>query len=231
MIRHLDKFETIVPNVLTICTYTEFAPFSYEEEGRIIGSDILFLRKFAHEMGLGVSIIKKGFDGLWATPGNNECDVSAAGMMDRKERNLGENGAWSQPYMIVKRSLLIRRTDEDVFKAPSDFNGKKIVVTPASSADIDARERYEPLGAKIIPLVPSQDQVVRQLLNYEIDAFGEGTVSNEYLQRKYVDHDGSLLLALTDIHTMDLPEHLRFAVRAADKKLLRYLNRFIDTTI
>ena len=62
MIRHLDKFETIVPNVLTICTYTEFAPFAYEEEGRIIGSDTFFLRKFAHEMGLGVSIIKKGFD-------------------------------------------------------------------------------------------------------------------------------------------------------------------------
>lgn len=231
MIRHLEKFETIVPNVLTICTYTEFAPFSYEEEDRIIGSDILLLRKFAHEMGLGVSIIKKGFDGLWTTPGNNECDVSAAGMMDREERNLGENGAWSHPYMIVKRSLLIRRTDEDLLKTPSDFNGKTIVVTPTSSADIDAQERYEPLGAKIIPVVPSQDQVVRQLLNYEIDAFGEGTVSNEYLQRKYVDNDGRLLLALTDIHTMDLPEHLRFAVRATDKKLLQNLNQFINNAI
>ena len=218
MIRHLEKFETIVPNVLTICTYTEFAPFSYEEEDRIIGSDILLLRKFAHEMGLGVSIIKKGFDGLWTTPGNNECDVSAAGVL-------------SHPYMIVKRSLLIRRTDEDLLKTPSDFNGKTIVVTPTSSADIDAQERYEPLGAKIIPVVPSQDQVVRQLLNYEIDAFGEGTVSNEYLQRKYVDNDGRLLLALTDIHTMDLPEHLRFAVRATDKKLLQNLNQFINNAI
>ena len=221
------RFETIVPNVLTICTYTEFAPFAYEEHGKVVGSDIFLLERFAREMGLGVTIIKKEFAGLWLTPGNGECDVAAAGMMKRVGRDLGNTGAWSQSYMLVKRSLLIRRSDADVLKDPADFTGKKIVVTPTSTAHIDAEERYQPLGSIIIPVVPSQDEIVNQLLNHGVDAFGEGNVSNEYLAQKYVDGNGHRLLALADIHTMDQPETLRFAVRATDKSLLHRLNEFI----
>ena len=122
---NIVPFETIVPNVLTICTYTEFAPFAYEEHGRIVGSDISLLESFARQMGLGVNIIKKEFAGLWNTPGNGECDIAAAGMMASEDRDLSDGGVWSQSYMLVTRSLLIRRTDADVLIDPDDFTGKK----------------------------------------------------------------------------------------------------------
>ena len=93
------RFETIVPNVLTICTYTEFAPFAYEEHGKVVGSDIFLLERFAREMGLGVTIIKKEFAGLWLTPGNGECDVAAAGIAALEDRDLSDGGVWSQPYV------------------------------------------------------------------------------------------------------------------------------------
>jgi ABC-type amino acid transport substrate-binding protein len=221
------KFETITPNRLTICTYTEFAPFSYEEQGKIVGSDIFLLECFAQEMGVGISIVRKEFAGLWLMPGQGECDIAAAGMMAHADRDLGDCGVWSQSYMRVTRSLLIRKTDADLLRRPVDFTGKKIVVTPASSAHIDALERYEPFGSAIIPVVPSQDEIVRQLLGHEVDAFGEGNVSNGYLAQKYLDKNGCRLLALADIHTMDPPEMLRFAVRATDKRLLQHLNEFM----
>lgn len=224
---NIPLFETIVPNMITICTYTEFAPFAYEEHGKIVGSDILLLEHFAREMGRGINIIKRDFTGLWHTPGNGACDVAAAGMAAHEDRDLGHEGAWSRPYMRVTRSLLIRRTDVGVLKRPGDFTGKKIVVTANSTAHIDAQERYEPLGANIIPVVPSQDEVVRQLLSHEIDAFGEGNVSNNYLAEKYVDGIGHRLLELVDVHTMEPPELLRFAVRATDMNLLHHLNEFI----
>ena len=227
MTTNIVRFKTIAPNILTICTYTEFAPFAYEEHGKIVGSDIFLLECFAREMGLGTNIIKKEFAGLWLTPGNGECDVAAAGMMAHVDRDLGLGGVWSRSYMRVTRSLLIRKTDADVLRRPADFTGKKIVVTPASSAHIDAYERYEPLGSTIIPVVPSQDEIVRQLLSHEVDAFGEGNVSNGYLAEKYVDENGRQLLVLADIHTMDPPEALSFAVRATDKRLLHHLNEFI----
>ena len=66
-----------------------------------------------------------------------------------------------------------------------------------------------------------------QLLSGEIDAFGEGDVSNEYLAGKYLDEYGEELLILTDIHPMENPELLRFAVRSVDERLPDKLNGFI----
>ena len=48
-----------------------------------------------------------------------------------------------------------------------------------------------------------------------------------YLAEKYVDENGRRLLVLADIHTMDPPETLRFAVSSTDKRLLHHLNEFI----
>ena len=69
MTTNIVRFETIVPNILTICTYTEFAPFAYEEHGKIVGSDIFLLGCFAREMGLGINIIKKEFRNLFGRAG------------------------------------------------------------------------------------------------------------------------------------------------------------------
>jgi len=227
MAKNKNAFTTISEGILTICTYTEFAPFSYEDGGDIVGTDISVLREFAEEMDLKVEIKKRDFAGLWEAPGNGDCDVSAAGMMEYEDRYLGENAVWSDPYMLVTRSLLIRRSDLEILKCPGDFEGKKLVVTPTSSAHIDGDLRYKPLGAMIIPLVPSQDEVVSQLLAGKIDAFGEGDVSNEYLAGKYLDEHGEKLLALTDVHSMENPELLRFAVRSVDERLPSTLNEFI----
>ena len=223
-----NRLVTITPGILTICTYTEFAPFSYEEGGEIVGTDISFLKNFAAEMDLKVKILKKDFSGLWETPGQGICDVSAAGMMEYEDRILGDCSVWSEPYMLVTRSLLIRSSDRETLKSPEDFRGKKIVVTPTSSAHIDGDIRYKPIGATIIPEVPSQDEIVSQLLSGQIDAFGEGDVSNEYLASRYTDSNGERLLVLTDVHPMTNPELLRFAVRSVDPNLPKKLNEFIS---
>tara|TARA_Y100000590_G_C15650932_1_gene988717 strand:- start:286 stop:1023 length:738 start_codon:yes stop_codon:yes gene_type:complete len=223
-----NRIATITPGILTICTYTEFAPFSYEEDGEIVGTDIDFLKNFAAEMNLRVKILKKDFSGLWETPGQGICDVSAAGMMEYQDRILGDSAVWSEPYMLVTRSLLIRSSDRDILKSPEDFRDKKIVVTPTSSAHIDGDIRYKPIGATIIPEVPSQDEIVSQLLSGQIDAFGEGDVSNEYLASRYTDSNGERLLVLTDVHPMEKPELLRFAVRSVDHNLPTRLNEFIS---
>ena len=90
MAKNKDAFTTISEGILTICTYTEFAPFSYEDGGDIVGTDISVIREFAEEMDLKVEIKKRDFAGLWEAPGNGDCDVSAAGMMEYEDRYLGK---------------------------------------------------------------------------------------------------------------------------------------------
>ena len=221
-------FTTLEPTFLMLCVYTEFAPFVYEVGGRIVGSDIALLSRFADQYQLGLKISKQAhFDQLWHTPGRGDCDIAAAGIAMLPERALGADGCWSIPYLTVQRSLLIRRRDGAHLQTPADFAGKKIVVTPASTAHVDALARYEPLGATIMPHVPSQQAVVHQLLTGVVDAFGEGDVSNRYLADHALDEQGQPLLALTDLHPMAQPEELRFAVRAHDPRLVACLNAFI----
>ena len=62
-------FTTLEPTFLTLCVYTEFAPFVYEVGGRIVGSDIALLSRFADQYQLGLKISKQAhFDPLWHTP-------------------------------------------------------------------------------------------------------------------------------------------------------------------
>ncbi|GIT12183.1 MAG: hypothetical protein CM1200mP33_3690 [Chloroflexota bacterium] len=74
----MNKLQTIVPDILTICTYSEFAPFSYKKDGSVVGTDIELLENFAHKMGLNLNIIENQFDGLWDMPGLDECEYSGS---------------------------------------------------------------------------------------------------------------------------------------------------------
>ena len=222
---------TLVPGVLTICAYAQFAPFVFELDGEIVGTDIDLLMAFANSEGLTTRVHRRAFMNLWRRPGLDECDVAAAGIAALPTRDVTAGGVWSAPYLSVRRSVLIRVADEDLLRRPSDFRGKKIVVTPNSTADFDARERYEPLGAEIIGEVPSQHEVVRSLLRGEVDAFAEGDASNSYLARQYVDRNGRALLMLADVHSMKTVETLHFAVRAADKRMVTRLNEFIHSQL
>jgi ABC-type amino acid transport substrate-binding protein len=222
---------TVEPHVLTICAYPEFAPFAFERDGEIVGTDITLLRRFADEEGLRVRIVKCDFCYLWQRPGRDECDVAAAGIAALPGRDLGKRAVWSAPYIAVRRSLLIRSADADRLRSPADFRGKKIVATPHSTADFDARQRYQPWGADLILTVPSQRAVVEALLRHDIDAFAEGTVSNQYLIDQYgadSGHPSSKLLMLADVHDTEQVETLHFAVRAADIRLVTRLNAFIS---
>jgi ABC-type amino acid transport substrate-binding protein len=218
---------TIEPRVLTVCAYTEFAPFAFERDGEIVGTDLELLRRFALQEGLRLTTIKRPFRNLWQRPGLGDCDVAAAGLAALPERDLTAHGVWSGPYATVRRSLLIRSGDAHRLRGPADFRGKKIVATPHSTAELDARRRYQPWGAELILMVASQEAVVQALLRQEIDAFAEGDLSSLYLAERYGAGQARPPLVLADVHEMERVETLHFAVRAADARLVARLDAFL----
>jgi ABC-type amino acid transport substrate-binding protein len=224
-----EALATVVPGVLTVCAYGEFAPFTFERAGQVVGTDIALLRQFARREKLTLSVHKRPFLGLWRRPGLGECDVAAAGLAALPERDVTPHGAWSAPYTTVRRSLLIRGADADTLRAPADFRGRKIVVTPHSTAEVDARQRYLPWGAEIVTTVPSQRAVVEALARGDVDAFAEGDASNRYLMERYGGCRASPALLLADIHAMAQVETLHFAVRTTETGLLERLNAFLAT--
>ena len=225
---------TLVSGQLTVCTYGGFAPFCYASTaGQLIGLDIAFLARFAESLGLAIVTMERPFDGLWTLPGANLCDVAGAGIMRRDDRPVEPGGAWSDPYFEVQRSLLVRSGDRAAFDDYETLAGKRIVVTRGSTADIDARTRYPRCTIQFVDEVaagqpdPQAFVVTTLLANHEIDAFGEGEVSSQYLRDLYLkDVPGGL--ALADCHPLDgQMETFNFVARDASRGLLDRLNAFI----
>ena len=232
-----DEATTITPlhpGRLTVCTYGGFAPVCFKNAaGELVGLDVAFLARFAKSEGLALDIIDRMFDGIWALPGMDACDIAAAGITRLDSRYVGEGASWSDAYFRVNRSLLVRTAEQLVFDDHASLVGKKIVVTRGSTADIDAQTRYPNCTLHYVDEVAigqyhPQEYVVKTLLaQHEVDAFGEGDISNQYLRDIYAkDVEGGLVLA--DIHPIDGPdETLNFVVRNASSDLLARLNAFI----
>ncbi len=219
---------------LTVCTYGGFAPVCFRDAaGDLVGLDVVFLARFAQSEGLALDMVDRTFDGIWALPGMDVCDIAAAGITRLVARDVGEGGTWSDAYFQVNRSLLVRTAEQPLFDNHAALVGKKIVVTRGSTADIDAQTRYPDCTLQYVDEVAvgqhdPQAYVVQTLLaTHEADAFGEGDVSNLYLRDSYgKDVEGGLVLA--DIHPIDGPdETFSFVTRNASSGLLSRLNAFI----
>ncbi len=219
---------------LTVCTYGGFAPVCFKDAaGALVGLDVSFLARFAEGEGLALDMIDRTFDGIWALPDMDVCDIAAAGITKLDSRYVGEGASWSDAYFRVNRSLLVRSAEQPVFDDHASLVGKKIVVTRGSTADIDAQTRYPDCTLQYVDEVAMgqhdpQAYVVKTLLSdREVDAFGEGDVSNQYLRDTYgKDVEGGLVLA--DIHPIDGPEEtFSFVARNASVGLLNRLNAFI----
>lgn len=209
---------TIHPGMITVATYTAFAPVCSRDAQGVAGRDIDFLRAFAQQQGLAIDFQIFLFDRIWERPGRDEVDLAAAGIAPLPERQT-PGVLWSDPYFTVERSLLIRAIDQEKFKTIKDFAGYTIAATRGSTADIDTLQR-KPATANLI-YYDMQERAVAELLTGQIDGFGTGDVCSRYLVDQYPGQ-----LALADVHPMAEPEHFAFAVRTASG-LLDALNAFI----
>ena len=210
---------TLEPGVLTVCTYTGFAPVSSKNEsGEIVGTDITFVRHFAEENGLGLKFKEADFAGIWERPGRDECDLAAAGIAPLDTRK-SPGVVWSAPYFNVQRTLLIRKADAGVLHTIADFKGRTVAFTTGSTAEVDSRARA-PEGTLFRGYTNQQDPIT-DLLGGKIDAFGEGSISNEYLARIHPE------LAVIDAHEMSPPETFSLPTREASH-LLETLDPWIE---
>jgi ABC-type amino acid transport substrate-binding protein len=209
---------TITPGFLTVGTYGAFAPLCWRDGDQARGRDIDFLRTFAGKSSLEFIARFFEFDGIWERPGRDEIDIAAASIAPLASRT-SPGVAWSHAYFTVRRSLLIRSADRHQLRTMADFGGRVIAVTKGSTADLDTEAR-RPSTTRVVYL-DDQDRAVDALLGGEIDGFGTGDVCSDYLADSHLG-----LLAVTDVHQMEVPETFAFAVREAGG-LLEPLDDFI----
>ena len=221
---------TLTPGTLTICTYPGFAPFtSFTSSGAWVGWDASFLTRFATQQGLAVKTVSVDpFDGMWKRPGEDQCDIAAAGIGNEPARRAQSPGTtWSITYYEVIRAFAVRKGS--TLTGPQDLAGKTVIVTKDSTADQDIQQQIRQHHVKNVTVryTDNEGAAVKMVSRGKVFAYGGGLGSIQYQAKRFTN------IRVAWPHRILLPngkrgtEPFSYPVRTADTGLIEALNAFI----
>jgi polar amino acid transport system substrate-binding protein len=105
----LEKVSLVFGGALTVCTDSPYAPFVYEEKGKLVGFDVDLARAVADKMEVDLDVIDVAFDDITSgdSLNNDVCDVAVSAMTITGERARVLD--FSSPYFDAKQALITPR--------------------------------------------------------------------------------------------------------------------------
>ncbi len=202
---------------------------SFDPAGAWVGTDASFLRRFAAQAGLSVTVMPvRSFAGMWARPGRDECDIAAGGIADLPSRRAASPGTtWSRPYYEVLRAFAVRKGS--TLTGPEGLAGRTVIVTRGSTAEYDLRQqiRRNHLRGVNVLYATGESAAVAMVSRGAAFAYGGGLISIRYQAKRFrnitVAWPHRMLLANGRSGT----EAFSYPVRTADTGLIQALNAFI----
>ena len=98
-----------------------YMPFEMtNKRGQIIGFEVDLLKAMAKSMGVKLELVSTGYDGIIPALMTNKFDMIGSGMTLTQERNLRLN--FSEPFIVVGQTLLVRKELADKIKSYKDLN-------------------------------------------------------------------------------------------------------------
>ena len=105
-----------------------YMPFEMtNKRGEIIGFEVDLLKAMAKAMGVKLELVSTGYDGIIPALLTNKFDMIGSGMTLTQERNLRLN--FSEPFIVVGQTLLIRKDLEGKIKTYKDLNDQQYRIT------------------------------------------------------------------------------------------------------
>lgn len=215
--------DTRVPGVLSVISYSKFAPVSYGTHGEGYEGDLL--KAVARLWGLKIKFYPESiYEGLWMLPSKEYTlsDISMGGISPTKKRQ--QQGAlFSHGTAAFNQSLLVRKKDYESGKIVSwqSFKGEhfKIGVVPGTTGESYAHRsaRENKLPASLFVQYESESELLPALMNGKIDAIARGEIGNQYQESRNNQ--------VITIARKNFGENFSFAVNNANKPLLKKLNQ------
>jgi ABC-type amino acid transport substrate-binding protein len=152
---------------LAVGTNAEFYPFSFIENGKIVGFDIDIASEVCKRLGKEIEVKDMSFDVLIPQLTLGYIDFIAAGMTYTEERN--QYVSFTTPYfsddpLII---LTVAKDESHHIKSLSDFQGQTIIVNEGYTADLFLSSKKE---FNLIRLSSPADAFIA-LKNGRADAF------------------------------------------------------------
>jgi polar amino acid transport system substrate-binding protein len=105
----LSEVSLVFKGALTVCTDSPYAPFVYEEKGKLTGFDVDLSQAVADALDVDLDVIDVDFDSITSGDSLNSdaCDVAVAAMTITGERARVLD--FSSPYFDAKQALVTPR--------------------------------------------------------------------------------------------------------------------------
>jgi len=111
-----------------------YVPFTYREDGKIVGYDVELAELLCKPLGVRPNFIDTAWAGVIPSLYAKKFDVVMSSMSYTKERL--ERVAFSIPYAEASQSLLVRASDAAKIKGMADLNGRVLAVKLGSPGQI-----------------------------------------------------------------------------------------------
>lgn len=118
---------------LTVCTNPPYAPFEYEENGKIVGLDADVAAAIASDLGVEAEMFTTSFEGIQSgvALSSKQCDIALSGITITDERKTVMN--FTDSYVDDNLAILVP-AGSDV-KSDADLSGRNIGVQQATSGE------------------------------------------------------------------------------------------------
>ncbi|WP_137886295.1 transporter substrate-binding domain-containing protein [Pseudomonas sp. 2FE] len=196
-----------------------YMPFEMtNKRGEIIGFEVDLLKNMAKAMGVKLELVSTGYDGIIPALLTDKFDMIGSGMTLTQERNLRLN--FSEPFIVVGQTLLIRKELEGKIKSYKDLNDPQYRITSKIGTT------GEMVAKKLISQAKyngfdNEQEAVMDVVNGKADAFIYDAPYNVVAVNKA---GAGKLVYLPEPFTY---EPLAFGLKKGDYDSLNWINNYL----
>lgn len=123
---------------LTVCTNPPYAPFEYEENGKIVGLDADIAAAIASDLGVEAEMFTTSFEGIQSgvALSSKQCDIALSGITITDERKTVMS--FTDSYVDDNLAILVPAGSD--IKGDADLSGRNTGVQQATSGEKYAQE-------------------------------------------------------------------------------------------
>ncbi|MEH7419192.1 basic amino acid ABC transporter substrate-binding protein [Neobacillus drentensis] len=169
---------------LRVVTDAAYAPFEYQEKGKVVGFDVDFVNAVAKEAGYNVNIEHVGWDPIFVEIEKKTADFAVSAITITPERQ--QSYDFTVPYFLSKNEILVPKGSS--IKSAKDLEGKKIAVQNGTTGQ-EAVEKLFGKNNQNLKKFENNNLAILELKNGGVDAVvADNTVVETYVKNNPKDN-------------------------------------------
>lgn len=157
-----DRLDDILAaGKLTVATSPDWPPYEYiDDEGEIVGTDILMAQWMAEQLGVELEIQPMAFDACLAAVGQGDVDMMIAGLTFDSER-LARMELTGIYWNEGDQGLLVKKGMGATYNSAEAFNGKTVAAQNGTNQQIMVEEQLTGATLELVTKIPDGVNMVK----------------------------------------------------------------------